>query len=188
MSEPGSGRCAVGGPLALGGSGCLSRGRWAPDRVDAAAQEFEHGEGGQRFGPDRGVGGPPRPLRRSSQLIEAWFKRMRARSRSGACRGDRLFQQCRRAGCVARVEVVLGCLDGVSEEPRAVLGRCQLPHQLQQLGGGVQGSSVGRAAAVTTRSPSAALDGSAASSCWRSPGSGSGLPGAGRIPCPVRPE
>jgi hypothetical protein len=45
-------------------------------------------------------------------------------------------------------------------------------------------------AAATTRSPSAALDGSAASraasSCWRSPGTGSGSPGAGRIPCPVR--
>ena len=42
-------------------------------------------------------------------------------------RGDRLFQQRRRAGRVADVEVVLGCLDGASKEPRAVLGWCQLP-------------------------------------------------------------
>jgi len=38
-----------------------------------------------------------------------------------------LFQQRRRAGRVADVEVVLGCLDGASKEPRAVLGWCQLP-------------------------------------------------------------
>jgi hypothetical protein len=30
------------------------------------------------------------------------------------------------------------------EEPRAVLGRCQLPGQLQQLGGGVRGASTAR--------------------------------------------
>jgi hypothetical protein len=46
------------------------------------------------------------------------------------------------------------------------------------------------AAATTTRSLSAALDGSAASraasSPWRSPGTGSGSPGAGRTPCSMR--
>jgi hypothetical protein len=51
-------------------------------------------------------------------------------------------------------------------------------------------SSVGRAAAATARSPSAARGGSAASrapsSSWRSSGTGSGSPGAGRTPCPMR--
>jgi hypothetical protein len=36
---------------------------------------------------------------------------------AGTRRGDRLFQQRRRAGCVAGVEVVLGCLEAASEEP-----------------------------------------------------------------------
>jgi hypothetical protein len=52
-------------------------------------------------------------------------------------------------------------------------------------------SSVGRAAAATTRSPTAALDGSAASrmpsSACRSSGTGRGSPGAGRTPARTAP-
>ena len=42
---------------------------------------------------------------------------------AGARRRDRLFQQGRGACRVAGVEVMLGCLDTSSEEPRAVPGR-----------------------------------------------------------------
>jgi hypothetical protein len=152
-----------GGPL--GGSGCLPRGRRAPDRFDAAAQEFDHGEGGQRSGPDRGAGGPPRPLPGRARVLGGERQvaavdphpgqvlmgrgsdpgvllcllqgllaapldagRIELADRglvqgdagvvtAGTRRGDRLFQQRRRAGCVAGVEVVLGCLEAASEEP-----------------------------------------------------------------------
>jgi hypothetical protein len=63
---------------------------------------------------------------------------------AGARNGDRLFQQGRRACRVTGVEVKLGCLDATSEEPGAVAGRCQLPRQLQQLGGCVRSSPPAR--------------------------------------------
>jgi hypothetical protein len=60
--------------------------------------------------------------------------------RTRARHGDRLFQQRSRACRVAGVEVVLGCRDEASRQPFAVLGWCQLPGQLQQLGGRVRSS------------------------------------------------
>jgi hypothetical protein len=58
--------------------------------------------------------------------------------------GDRLLQQPRRAGRVAGVEMEFSCPDASSKKPRAVPGWCQLPRQLQQLGGRVRGSPPAR--------------------------------------------
>jgi hypothetical protein len=153
-----------------------------------AHQELDHGEGGQRFGPDRGMGDPPRPPPGRAralpgegevtavdphprQVLEARRPDRRVIPRlpqgllrepldagqvepadggqvqedtgavtAGRRRGDRLVQQRRRADRVAGVEVVPGRLDASSEQAGAVLWRCQLPGQLQQVGGGVRGS------------------------------------------------
>jgi hypothetical protein len=67
--------------------------------------------------------------------------------------GDRLFQRRRRAGRVAGVEVVLGCRHAPSREPCALLGRCQLPGQLQQLCGRVRGSPGARVPARLLQRP-----------------------------------
>ena len=53
-------------------------------------------------------------------------------------RGDRRFQQRRRARRIAGVEVVLSCRNASSWEPCVVLGWCQPPGQLQQLSGRVR--------------------------------------------------
>jgi hypothetical protein len=70
-----------------------------------------------------------------------------------ARRGDRLFQQRRRAGRVAGVEVVFGRRDASPPQPGVVLGRCQVAGQLQQLGGRVRGSPGARVPACLLQRP-----------------------------------
>jgi hypothetical protein len=153
-----------------------------------AQQELDHGEGGQRIGPDCGIGDQPHQIHGGARVLRgegeiatvdphpgkvlmdgspglgviphllqgllgesldaAHVKPTdgrQAKVDAGAVttrarHGDRLFQQRRRAGRVAGVEVVLGCRHAPSREPCALLGRRQLPGQLQQLGGRVRGS------------------------------------------------